>query len=258
MPARPLTSYWDRSQAPMQCLWFLLPLLVLYTLGTAVYAPEGGDRLPAIYAERLLGRFFELFGATGYYLPPLVVVGVLVGMHATRPAGDPVTPEWKLWPGMVAESILYALPLFLLGSLFSDAERVALWAMAAQAPAPAPAVLGGYPPAAGFVFALGAGIYEELVFRLFGIAAVHTVLTGLFRLEHGPALAGSILITGVGFALYHFGDAAGFTWPRFLFYALAGCYLGVVFAGRGFGIAVATHAVYDILAVGAALPASPG
>ena len=243
----------------MQCLWFLLPLLALYTAGAILYAPEGGDRLPAIYAERLLGRFFELFGATGHYLPPLVVVGVLVGMHATRPAGDPVAPEWRLWPCMVVESTLYAVPLFLLGSLFSDAERLALWATLAQAADAAPAAaLAGYPPAAGFVFALGAGIYEELVFRLFGVAAVHTVLTGLLRLEHGPAVAGSIAVTGVGFALYHFGEAAPFSWPRFAFYALAGCYLGVVFVGRGFGVAVATHAAYDLMAVGAALPASPG
>ena len=236
----------------MQCLWFLLPLLAVYTVGTFVYAPAGGDRLPAIYAERLLGRFFELFGVTGYYLPPLVVVGVLLGMHATRPAGDPLAPEPKLWPWMVAESVLYAVPLFLLGSLFSDAERVALAATATPAAADTPALLGGYPRTAGFVFALGAGVYEELVFRLLGIAAVHTVLQGLFRLGDGLALAGAIGLTGVAFALYHFGDAAGFTWPRFAFYALAGLYLGVLFVGRGFGIAVATHAAYDVLAVAAA------
>ena len=245
----------------MQCLWFLLPLLIVYTVGTVVYAPEGGDRLPAIYAERLLGRFFELFGATGYFLPPLLVLGVLVGMHAARPAGDPVSPEWKLWPWMVVESILYAIPLFLLGSLFSDAERAALWQLLAAAPGeaslpgaslPGAAILAGHPRAAGFVFALGAGIYEELVFRLFGIAAVHSVLTGLGRLADAPALWGAIGITGVAFALYHFGDATAFTWPRFLFYALAGVYLGTVFAGRGFGVAVATHAAYDVLAVAAA------
>ena len=254
MPARPLTSYWDRSQLPMQCLWFLLPLLVLYTVGTAFYAPEGGDRLPAIYAERLLGRFFELFGATGYYLPPLVVVGVLVGMHATRPAEDPLAPEWQLWPGMIVESILYAVPLFLLGSLFSDAERVSLWTTVGQATAesPAAALLGNYPRMAGFVFAIGAGIYEELVFRLLGIAGVHTLLATLGGLDETPAVVGSIVVTGLVFAFYHFGDTLPFTWPRFLFYALAGVYLGVVFVGRGFGIAVATHAAYDVLAVGAA------
>lgn len=234
----------------MQCLWFLLPLLVLYSVGTALYAPEGGDRLPAIYAERLLGRFFELFGATGYHLPPLVVIGVLVGMHAASRDREPFAPEPKLWPWMVVEAIVWAVPLFLLGSLFSDAERVGLAAV--RGGDGVATLLDGYPKMAGFVFALGAGIYEELVFRLLGIAAVHTVLAGVFRAGETTATVGAILLTAVGFALYHFGDVTGFTWPRFLFYALAGAYLGFLFVGRGFGIAVATHAVYDVLAVGVA------
>lgn len=248
---RPLTSYWDRSQTPLQCLWFLLPLLVAYTIGTAALAPEGGERLPAIYAERLLGQFFELLGATGYYLPPLAVVSVLLGMHACRPAGDPTLPEWQLWPWMFVESLLYAVPLFLLGSLFSDAERVVLWATVASTAGPAVATLSDHPLLAGYVFSIGAGIYEELVFRLLGIGAVHTVLAGLLRLSPGPAAVGSILVTAILFAAYHFGSPAEVIWPRFAFYALAGAYLGVVYVGRGFGIAVATHAVYDVLAVSA-------
>ncbi len=251
--ARPygVTSYFDRTHWPLQSLIFLLPLLLIYEVGTVAYAPVGDARLPAIYAERLLGRFFELFGVTGYYLPGLLVTVVLLAMHITR--GDPWRPEFKLHAGMWIESWLWALPLFVLGTLLAG-QPVAAWMLSApnvlaQATAINQTGLGAFSWQAGMVFAIGAGIYEELLFRLVAIALLDMLFSDLLAL---PARIGSVLavvLSSLLFAAYHFSESNPFEWARFAFYMIAGLYFAVLYVGRGFGIVAATHALYDVMAI---------
>lgn len=259
-----VTSYWDRTQWPLQSLYFLLPLIVGYELGTVLYAPEGGERLPAIYAERLLGRFFEVFGVTGYYLPGVLAVAVLLGMHVVR--RDPWKPEPKLYAAMAVESLLLAVPLFIMGSLLSGTPApgsagmgggAALemaagggasgWPMAAAWLQGSPAVVDSWQ--SGLVFSVGAGIYEELMFRLIAIVVLHLLLDDLLALPRPVSKWGAIIGSAVLFAMYHFGEHNPFDAGRFAFYTLAGAYFAVVYVSRGFGIVAATHAIYDILAI---------
>ncbi len=103
--------------------------------------------------------------------------------------------------------------------------------------------------AADLVGAVGAGIYEELLFRLTLLPLAY----GLFRmLRCGPrgAAALAVVSSSLLFALcHHLGPhgeipAVG----PFLFRAVAGGVLAGLFWWRGFGIAVGAHAAYDLLA----------
>ena len=108
--------------------------------------------------------------------------------------------------------------------------------------------------------AIGAGIYEELLFRLIGIAVIHTVLRQLLGMRASAAAWGAIGLSAVAFALYHYNnegmrsllqlDAQSVSF--LLFATLSGVYLGAIFVLRGFGIVVATHALYDIVVISAA------
>ena len=66
--------------------------------------------------------------------------------------------------------------------------------------------------------------------------------------------AGSVLISALAFALYHFEPlwdwgafVASFRASHFAFYILAGVYFAAIYVMRGFGIVAATHALYDIM-----------
>ena len=108
---------------------------------------------------------------------------------------------------------------------------------------------------AGAVFSIGAGIYEELVFRLLGIVAVHALLADVFRVKHKPAAAVAVAVSAVAFALYHpFDTYNPLQWTsrdigHFAFYTLAGLYFAAIYVYRGFGIVAATHAIYDVLVI---------
>jgi len=241
---RPLDPehYYHRSQRPLQALILLLPLLLIYEFGTLYFAtnPETGEAR-YILARSLLARVLDMFGAAGTYLPGLLVVVVLIAWHVAK--RDPVRFDWRLYLAMAAESAALAIPLLMFALI---------WGRQASAPL---AMLAGSNVAAPvswqaeMVFAIGAGVYEELVFRLMAITLLHLLLADLIGLRHSTAAMVAVGCSAVLFSAYHFTSENPFRWMKFGFYALAGAYLGVVFVLRGFGIVVATHAFYDILYV---------
>ncbi len=241
-------GYWDRSQWPLQGLYFLLPLLVLYELGTFWLAPAGDQRLPPIVAESLLDKCFQWFGVTGVHLPAIIAVVVLFCLHLVR--RDPWRPELKLYGVMWLETIGWALPLFVFAMV-----------LVRDVPAAQAQMVQGVPNwQSGLVFSIGAGVYEELLFRLIGIAVLHMLFVDVLALPEKHGGAASIGVSAVAFALYHFMRANpdawvgftldGFDWGRFAFYTLAGVYLALIYVMRGFGIVAGAHAVYDVMVVG--------
>lgn len=242
-PNHQIHNYWDRTQWPLQSLYFLLPLIVAYELGTWLYGRTGG-RLPGrLTTETLLQQFFDLFGVTGYYLPGLLVLVVLLCWHLLR--RDPWTLEPPLYLLMAVESVLLAAPLVVFSIvLFREPiMNAALAATDAQGPNSIISWL---------LLSLGAGIYEELVFRLIAIAVFHMVLVDLLALPKLYGAVGAVVLSAAAFAIVHFTGAGGgqpFALGRFLFYFTAGVYLAAVYVLRGFGVVVAVHAVFDVIIV---------
>lgn len=229
-----IQTYWDRSKWPLQSLYFLLPLLVVYEIGALTQL--GGTQLTA---TRLLGQFFAVFGVTGVHLPAVAVVGALLGMHVARKK-DPWTPELRLYAVMLVESLVLAVPLFVLMTVLMRE--------------PAPAVSLAAVDWAGWrqtmVIAVGAGVYEELLFRMVAIALIHLVTKDLMSLPEEACTITAVAVSSLGFALIHFDFAGGqhaFDATKMLFFTVAGLYFAAIYLTRGFGIVVAAHALYDAL-----------
>ncbi len=234
-PAPPIgDSYYDRSRRPLQALLFLLPLLFAYEVGMLLYAELMGADLPPNSAWALLYKVFAVVGAGGHYLPGLLVVMVLLAWHIAR--RDPWELDPKLYLAMGIESVALAIPI-LVFALVWGSEPI-------QQPA-AP----DYPWQAKLVFSVGAGIYEELLFRLIAIALLHLILVDLIGLKHLHGAMIAVSSSAVLFAAYHFAGPADFDLVRFVFYFAAGMYLAWLYLLRGFGVVVATHAIYDVFIV---------
>lgn len=229
-------SYFRQSRRPLAALALVLPLVVLYEVGTAWFHLDAARHTETrIVAFTWIRELFARAGATGPFLAPAAVVSLLLGWHLF--ARHPWHLRATVPAAMVGESAVLALPLILLVGLVSGTH---LLMQGAHGPRWAElAVLG-----------IGAGIYEELVFRLIGFALLHALLVDVLRLRVAPALVVTLTITSVGFAGYHhWGGGEPFTWVAFTFRALAGAWLGLVFTVRGFGLAVGSHATYDLVLV---------
>jgi len=109
---------------------------------------------------------------------------------------------------------------------------------------------------ANIVTGIGAGIYEELVFRLILICVLMLVFQDVLGLSRRKSIILAVLVSAALFSAHHhivflngrFGQTAAFNWPEFVFRTIAGVYFAVLFAIRGFGITAGTHAFYDIIA----------
>ncbi|MCC7409688.1 MAG: CPBP family intramembrane metalloprotease [Phycisphaeraceae bacterium] len=245
-------GYWALAQTPLQSLFFLLPLLVIYEIGTLFYVSDAaGGATRHILAHSMLRRFFENLGVGegAFYLPGLIVLVVLLCLHVTRK--DSWKPNLHLYPWMGLESLALSLPLFML-MLVGWGTATPQSAVEAMNPPIQSISHAGSPELSWqvlLVYSTGAGIYEELLFRLIIIALVHMVLVDLLALPLNVGAIGAVAVSAVLFALYHFGPENPFDAGRFVFYCMAGAYFAMVYLLRGFGIVAACHACYDILVV---------
>lgn len=104
------------------------------------------------------------------------------------------------------------------------------------------------------VLFIGAGVYEEFLFRFLLIPAL-IVAFSKSGIPAGRAALLAILWTSMLFSAAHYIGPAGdsFSLFTFLFRFAAGVFFASVFLSRGFGIVVGCHAAYDLL-VGLMLP----
>ena len=104
--------------------------------------------------------------------------------------------------------------------------------------------------AAKMVAYLGAGIYEELLFRLILLSATVWLIRRWWTAQN-LSMVLAVLVSSLIFATAHYVGHAGdvFQWFSFLFRFMAGVFFSILFIYRGFGIAAGSHAAYDILAI---------
>jgi membrane protease YdiL (CAAX protease family) len=221
-----LGVYLKQSEGPLQSLVFVLPLVVIY---------EFGWRLgkPGVLAFSLIHRFFVFFGATSTFLPALLLVAILLTWHiASR---GPWVVHWKALAGMCLESVLLALPLV---ALEVGESRWQPWPLY---------VAGKGLGANQIVIAMGAGIYEELIFRLIAMTLLHMLFVDMLKLSRIRSGVLMVVISAVMFSLYHYLGSEVFSWKTCLFRTVAGIYFGTIFICRGFGVTAGCHAAYDVM-----------
>ncbi len=233
-------SYWTETLRPLPSLIFILPILLAYELAVDRL---GGPAAEVVRtgADAWMRQGLAGLGLTDPMLPPLgLVIGLLAWQGAER-------RDWRFDPGcligMAVESLVLAIVLIGLCRLVDlgfarlDGEVVLQATM--------PGERRGWALLVGF---LGAGLYEETLFRLTLVPGIY----GILRLLQAPTIvAGTIAVTGSSllFSMAHHAGSPGeaFTWFAFIFRWLAGVFFAWVFVVRGFGVAVGTHTAYDIL-----------
>lgn len=242
-----LAEYARASRSPLHILAFLLPLIVIYEVGLAMrheeLAQTGGVR-----AWVLLAQAMEVLGVSastvvGYSLPAAVVVVVLLLWHVFEKR------RWRLRPMVVplmfAEAVAWMVPLLLFAGVVTRISEPVVVGGAATPEPLVPASLDALSHLswqARLVIAIGAGLYEELLFRMALLALLHGVLADLLKLKPTLVVAIGLPISAAAFMLYH--DVGVLTWPALL-YLVGGLYLGAVYLLRGFGLAVGAHACYN-------------
>lgn len=224
-------NYLERSELPLTSLLFLLPLIVAYEIGTEWLLSDPANGTQHIIAFSLMQQFFMMFGATGRHLPALAVVILLLAWHIAR--NDAWTLHPKTCIAMAVESCAMAIPLYIIG-------------IAVMRYVPMVHLMGTTSTSGLVVLSLGAGIYEELVFRLIAFTALSFLLRDLFKMSSASSAVCMVVLSAILFSLYHYLGSEDPQLPSFAFRTVAGVYFGALFLTRGFGITAGAHAAYDV------------
>ncbi|HSW00921.1 MAG TPA: CPBP family intramembrane glutamic endopeptidase [Sedimentisphaerales bacterium] len=277
-------SYLERTSRPVYAIAFLLPFIIFYELGTILINTDILNQVQVrvvafVWLQNLL-RHLGTGSRFAWIAPPMMAIIILVGLQLAS------KKPWYFCLGdytpMVCECVCLAVPLIILSLLFNSSpvnsdlsaqlDGVAPQILVCSAPqagcppggeggeAVAKVLAAGGPPQrslmADVITGVGAGIYEELVFRLILICVLMVLFQDLIGLGHQNAVVLSVMISAALFSAHHhiiwvdgqLGRSAPFLWTEFGFRTIAGVYFALLFAIRGFGITAGTHAFYDIIA----------
>jgi membrane protease YdiL (CAAX protease family) len=236
-----LRAYWQAARQARYSLLFALPLLLLYeglsfALTQSAYAGvrNGADVL-------LKTLFVTLGGRHGLALFSLLLLGIGAWFAWRDARRHPGRLERRVFGLMLAESVVYAA---LLGGVVSTLTSLLLSPMLSAAQATAPARLGLGPQ---LVLSLGAGLYEELLFRVLLVSALLALALRL-GWKRPAAVAAAVVLAALIFSAFHYIGPMGdtLTLASFTFRAIAGLLLSGLYVARGFGIAAWSHALYDV------------
>ena len=177
-------------------------------------------------------------------LASLLLLAVLAVWHVfTR---KPWKPKPMVLGGMACESLLWMVPLLVLGLITSMSLGSGGGGGQAAMVATTEGISQGWQ--SKVVLSIGAGLYEEMLFRLLLITVLHLVFHDALRLPDTSASVLAVIGSAVAFTVYHdVRFTGGSPFSHVFFYTAAGVYFGVVFLMRGLGIVVGTHAAYDIM-----------
>jgi len=237
-------SYWAASRAPRYSLVFVIPLFLVYEALAAALAGTPGVASVRNAADVLLkSPFLAFVGPRGSMAFFALVIGVCVYLIARDITRSRNRLEPRVFALMLGESAVLGL---LLGAVVGALTQRLLGGLALSLQT-GTVPLAAMPWTAKLMLSLGAGLYEELLFRVLlvgGLAAGLRWLLGI-RWVSGvvAAVVGALL-----FSLFHYIGQYGdpFDVTSFTYRAVAGLAFSGLYLTRGFGITAWTHALYDV------------
>src|SRR5512133_2112335 len=186
----PRNSYLQQSKTLTYSYLFTLPLFIIYEGGSWLLSLDGGSQV-RLGADLMVRRFVAGIGLGGtLWLAGLVIVAGAAIMFAERRKGIVLKGRYLLL--MLVESTAYA---FVVGSLVATLVGSLVGRIPALQAAPMPGSPGLVDQ---IVLSLGAGLYEELIFRLVLVSALYAFL-GLLPIPRTPRY---IIAAIVGAAIF--------------------------------------------------------
>ena len=220
-------------------LVLVFPLFLVYQIGVLFTLPvlNGADFL-TVFLFKNLGLSTGSYLTYTFAVAVAFAIAVAVLRHKQR--FDP-----HLIVRVLLESAIYALTM---GSLIVFVMTRALGISPQLAGGAAGGFVAQQSLGTRIVMSLGAGVYEETVFRLGILTGLMVLFDRVIGMRRWISFPLALLLQAALFSAMHhippYGDPLHV--GIFTFRVLAGLCFGLLYWYRGFAIAVYTHALYDL------------
>lgn len=234
-------DYVARTRSLPVNLLFLMPFLLVYQVAIT-FTQSPVDNAAAAWLRAL----WAALGPRGSMLATLLVafgLGLVVCVRARE-----ATRDRGVYGGMLIEGLCYGALLGTVANVLATRlpmERVV--ALSAHTGASSLHELRHEFQALGL--AIGAGIFEELMFRGVLLAGLFALLRHAVGTDRFTAAGLAVVVSAYVFSDYHHWGATGEPYDAYVFAFRfhAGLLLGALFLYRGLGIAAFAHGFYDVL-----------
>ena len=243
--------YLREGSGPLADLALTLPIFVIYHLGVVWMDVQNAADIVTRELKNLASSSLPLYTAL-----TLAIGAVFAGILLVLGRGH--TLRWQRFALVAAEGIVYAVAMrlvasYVVGKVHLMAGGSFSWQVALDPSRPAPVLVSDTP---GFltatVLSLGAGLYEEIAFRvgLYGIGR-RLVLAMMPEALPGQRVMASVAWAAASAAVFsgwHYVGQFGepFELRSFVFRWVCGVVFTLIYVFRGFAPVVWTHALYDI------------
>lgn len=239
-------SYYSISRSPRYSLSFALPLLILYeAMAASIQRVNGGLRNGADVL--LKSTFAAIAGPRGPLIFAVTLVLIMVALIIRDLRRSPGGLRGRVFALMMAESVFLAIVFGFVVGIITAQLVSTLRPLAVGGP------LDRLGLSSALVISLGAGLYEELLFRVLLVGALVWIARHL--MGWGPTAASIFAVLGgaLVFSFFHYVGPYGdkLELGSFVFRTIAGLAFSGLYVTRGFGITAWTHALYDIFLVAA-------
>ena len=227
-----MSNYWRFSRSTYYSVVAALPLLVGYEILVILTQSRYWGIRNA--ADMWIRTFLMAFDLRAQHLT-FVMIGIafaLIPLAMTRSSGVKLKVHYFLL--MFAEAFAYSL---VLGVVLQSILRLS--GLAAGSP--------GNGALQNFALSLGAGLFEEIIFRVILLNLLFLLLNFVLKNKVTAAVI-SVLAASFLFSLSHYIGSMADSWQlySFMFRWIAGMLFTVLYFMRGFAITAYTHALYDI------------
>ena len=229
-----MNNYISASKSSFLSFLIITPLIISYEIlaylnnfKSAIAIRNGAD----VYIR----NFFHIFGEYGntiYFLGLLFFLAFIFFKHRDSFLSSEINLFFMFL--MIVESATHALSLLLFLRLISPLSNMA-----------------SNPAIEKIYLSIGAGIWEEVLFRYFLISSL--IFLTKFSLGKGSFLnyVLIVIVSSYIFSIYHFigpyGDAPSLALLIYRF--IAGLALSLIFIFRGLGITVYTHVFFNLYVI---------
>ncbi len=190
----------------------------------------------------MVGAFDAVAGRYGPAMFGLLMIGICSWL-VTRDAHANGAPDrGSVYVLMLLESLLLAAVFAVTASLLTQRVLGVLNMMLVGGG------VGQLDAPTQFMVSLGAGVFEELLFRVVLVTALMALGRHVFGMGPRFSAGFAVVLSALIFSAFHyigpFGDKLSL--PSFLFRAISGLLFSIIYVTRGFGIVAWTHALYDV------------
>lgn len=230
-----LKDYYNSSKSTFYSFLFVVPLIMTYELAAFVLNKSDIEGLRN-GADVVTKQILSLFGMAGFYALSILVLIILIALFYREMKDKEFNLNYRFLFIMLGESLIYAV---LFGFIVGNITKIIL-----QVPT-------SFSWKHQLVLSLGAGVYEEFLFRVVLISLFSLIFSKVVGLKRITSLGLAVIISSLIFSGFHYVGIFGepFLLQTFVFRFIGGLVLSILYVTRGYGITAYTHSFYDLFIV---------